>query len=168
MSVRKLRSPRHTGSGDGARGGRSCPSGGCGSWYKRAGTREAQSETGTAGCKNTAPPFSHCWKSRAPETSLGVWHSWHIATSSTRYFPRAMSLFWPVSAKLRAVAMRTRITHIHRTASKKRHVGGGITLTRGNGSAAIALPDRGAAATASDGGENMISRPGNLRPSWLP
>src|SRR5260370_9336171 len=45
--------------------------------------------TGSIGCTFSVAPFSHLSLSNWPSASFGVWHSWHLATSSTRYFPRA-------------------------------------------------------------------------------
>src|SRR2546423_10114869 len=37
-------------------------------------------------------PFIHFSLSNWPSGNLGVWHSWQRATSSVRYFPRAILL----------------------------------------------------------------------------
>src|ERR1700746_3842129 len=38
-------------------------------------------------------PCSHASRCSSPLASRGVWHSGHLATSLTRYFPRSTSLF---------------------------------------------------------------------------
>src|SRR5450755_2625121 len=50
-----------------------------------------QFESGFAGMYGTGDPCSHRLRSRFPLSSRGVWHWAHMATLSTRYFPRATS-----------------------------------------------------------------------------
>src|ERR1022692_1591726 len=45
----------------------------------------------SAGAQRTAAPCSHLVRSTPPLLARGVWHSPHISTDSTRYFPRATS-----------------------------------------------------------------------------
>lgn len=44
---------------------------------------------GATGVKPSVLPFIHCDRMNSPFSILGVWQSWHFATCSTRYFPRA-------------------------------------------------------------------------------
>src|SRR5579864_2843201 len=53
------------------------------------GACSGQSCTGTDGCSQSGAPSSQRLRSRFPELSRGVWHMPHMATPSTRYFPRA-------------------------------------------------------------------------------
>ena len=53
------------------------------------GARYPQSVTGCTGRNHIGAPISHCFSSHPPCPSLGVWHSPHFATCSTRYSPRA-------------------------------------------------------------------------------
>src|ERR1700736_2098619 len=41
------------------------------------------------GAKSRVAPLSHLALSNSPVSSQGVWHAWHLPTSSTRYLPRA-------------------------------------------------------------------------------
>src|SRR6202162_938920 len=45
--------------------------------------------TSRIGWKSSVAPFNHLDVSSSLVSVLGVWHSWHLHASSTKYFPRA-------------------------------------------------------------------------------
>src|ERR1700690_1038421 len=63
------------------------------------GAISGQFDAPSTGAHRTDAPCNHRLRSRPPLLFRGVWHSPHIATPSTRYFPRATSPpLLPVSA----------------------------------------------------------------------
>src|ERR1700722_2313886 len=69
------------------------------------GALTGQSELGLAGRYGSGPPCSQLARSGFPLLSLGVWHCPHMATPSTRYFPRTTSDGRPVFSLLRGGAL---------------------------------------------------------------
>src|SRR3954453_5999140 len=66
----------------------------------RSGAVLCHLSTGWIGCRFKVAPFSHLALSYSPFSSLGEWHIWHCATSSTRYFPRSTFSEAPDAVKL--------------------------------------------------------------------
>src|SRR5215469_3150012 len=54
-----------------------------------SGAAECQPATGAAGIRFRVAPFIHMDLMKLPLSIFGVWQSWHLATSSARYLPRA-------------------------------------------------------------------------------
>src|ERR1700691_4325965 len=66
-----------------------------------------QPRAGVIGATFNVAPFIHFDLSKSPSAVFGVWHSWHLATSSTRYLPRATFAVCPKSVIAAASANAT-------------------------------------------------------------